>query len=161
MKSARVFFAIAVLATAVPMAAMCGGKATSPDEFRDAVRSTWATYATAVMTGDVAQWMSLWVDDGVKSVDGKPMFIGKDAIQKVRTAAAKAGKYESFEIGITGSYVDQTIGFAYGNYSYILVLASNGATVKAEGKYQTIFRKQADGTWKIWLDSISSNLPAQ
>jgi ketosteroid isomerase-like protein len=116
-------------------------------------------YAKAVKTGDVALFMTLWDANPVKSNQGKPMFIGMDAIQKARTASAQAGTFESFAIGITGTYVDETIGFAYGNYTYTLMPANGGKTVKFEGKYETIFRKQADGTWKIWCDASNSNVP--
>jgi ketosteroid isomerase-like protein len=42
---------------------------------------------------------------------------------------------------------------------YTFVPRSGGGELKGDGKYETIFKRQADGTWKIFRDCFNSNLP--
>ena len=54
-----------------------------------------------------------------------------------------------------------TIGYTSGTYWYDFALKSGGPTSKFEGKVLTMWKKQADGTWKIYRDCFNSNVPKQ
>jgi len=158
-KRTRVLVAIAVLLVAIPLFA--GGQAmaaTSPEAFRAAVKATWARYSDLMMAGDVATWMNLWDVDAGQSPPGAAMRLGKDAIQKAENEFFKVYRFEAFAIKITGTYVDHEMGFAYGNYTYTLVPLAGGDKIPGDGKYETIFRRQPDGSWKIWRDCFNSNV---
>jgi ketosteroid isomerase-like protein len=159
MKQTRILVVIAVFLVAIPIFA--GGEpsaATSPEAFRSAVRDIWATYCNLMKAGDVATWMNLWDADAAQNPPGAPMRLGKDVIQKAENDFFKAFKFETFAIKITGTYVDREMGFAYGHYAFTLVPIAGGDEIKGDGKYETIFKKQADGTWKIWRDIFNSNV---
>ncbi len=163
MKRTRVLFVIAVLVVAIPiLAGAQATAATSPEAFRAAVKAIWVKYSDLMMAGDVATWMNLWDVDAGQSPPGAPMRLGKDAIQKAEEEFFKTYRFGTFAIKIMGTYVDQEMGFAYGNYTYTLVPVAGGDKIPGDGKYETIFRKQADGSWKIWRDCFNSNVaPAQ
>ncbi len=48
-------------------------------------------------------------------------------------------------------------GFARGTYSALMVPKAGEEPVAVDGKYLTIFKRQADGTWKIYRDAFNSN----
>jgi ketosteroid isomerase-like protein len=58
------------------------------------------------------------------------------------------------EIQLSGNF-----GFARGTYSALLVPKAGGEEIPIDGKYLTIFKKQADGTWKIYRDAFNSSVP--
>jgi ketosteroid isomerase-like protein len=159
MKRTRILVVIAVFLVAIPIFAGCEPRAaTSPEAFRSAVRDIWATYCSLMKAGDVATWMNLWDADAAQNPPGAPMRLGKDAIQKAEKDFFKMFKFETFVIKIAGTYVDKEMGFAYGHYTFTLVPVAGGDTVNGDGKYETIFKRQADGTWKIWRDIFNSNV---
>lgn len=49
--------------------------------------------------------------------------------------------------------------FARGTYSVKRTPVAGGETVETDGKYMTIFKRQADGSWKIYRDIFNSNVP--
>ncbi|HEY8745774.1 MAG TPA: hypothetical protein VIU62_22025 [Chloroflexota bacterium] len=52
-----------------------------------------------------------------------------------------------------------TIGYGVGRYTCVCRQAV-GEAAPDSGKYLLVYRRQADGAWKIALDMFSSNLPA-
>ena len=48
---------------------------------------------------------------------------------------------------------------AYARGQYVSDRIVNGAQVRVDGKFLTILRCQADGTWKMYRDCFNSNLP--
>ncbi len=87
------------------------------------------------------------------------MVIGKAAIKRAIDASYKALDWQEFVIHISGTFVDHEIGFAYGNYTLAAQPRSGGPKIMGDGKYETIFRKQSDGSWKIFRDCFNSNVP--
>jgi ketosteroid isomerase-like protein len=47
-----------------------------------------------------------------------------------------------------------------GTYSMTTSAPKGKKPVTDKGKYVTVFRKQADGTWKVVADVTNSDLPA-
>jgi ketosteroid isomerase-like protein len=63
-------------------------------------------------------------------------------------AANKVGVARSGELGYTS-----------GTYDFSMKDAS-GKIISDKGKYVTVWKKQADGTWKVLLDTYNSDLPS-
>jgi len=60
-------------------------------------------------------------------------------------------------IKVEDAQVAGDFGFAHGTF-FVSVTPKGGGAVKSKvGKYLTIFKKQADGSWKIYRDSVSFN----
>jgi ketosteroid isomerase-like protein len=142
------------------LAAGCAttGKA-DPDDFAAIVKSTWDKYSAYMTAGDAEGWIALWDEEGVQLPPGKPMVVGKPAIKEAIQAGYAANKWETFEIQISGTFVDHEYGFVYGNYRYTVTPRTGGPRVLGDGKYETIYRRQADGSWKIFRDCFNSNKP--
>jgi hypothetical protein len=132
---------------------------TSPQAFEQVVKDTWVTYSNLWIAGDIDNWIKLWDSGGVQLPPGSPMKMSVAEIAKSSKDAQAAYKWTKFVISISGTFVDKTYGFAYGNYTYTFEPRAGGAAITAEGKYETIFKRQADGSWKIFRDCFNSNVP--
>jgi ketosteroid isomerase-like protein len=134
------------------------GKA-NPETFAAYVESTWEGYSAYMISENADGWIELWDDDGVQLPPGAPMVIGKAAIKRAVDASYEALDWQEFVIQISGTFVDHELGFAYGNYTFTAQPRSGGPKILGDGKYETIFRKQSDGSWKIFRDCFNSNVP--
>ena len=124
---------------------------------KDAIKEIWNQYTSTLIAGDLDRWITLWIDDGIQMPPGAPPNIGKETIY------AFVGGYppvtemvvNSEEVREAGDW-----GFSRGNY-WLVMAPKEGETVKAEGKFLTVFEKQADGSWKIARDIFNYNAPSQ
>jgi ketosteroid isomerase-like protein len=160
MKKLWVFLLIAALGgSLVGLAGCVSTPKTSPQAFEQAVKDIWVQYTNSWMAGDVDRWIQLWDVGGVQLPPNSPMKMNVAEIKKSSEAAQAAYKWKTFVINISGSFVDETYGFVYGNYVYTFAPRAGGAELTGDGKYETIFKKQANGSWKIFRDCFNSNLP--
>ena len=129
------------------------------DAFRTAVRNIFDTYSAANIAGDTVSYISLWDEDGIKMGPNKPAVQGRPAIEKLKRKGAQKWNYESQDIKIEETRVAGDWGFARGTYTGTLTSKSGSKTINVDGKYLTIFKRQADGSWKIFRDCFNSNVP--
>ncbi len=109
-----------------------------------AIKEKMHQYAIAINTGDFDSWISLWTDDGVQMPPGIPSRIGKRQIQ---TAMKPVFDQFILKMAITNQElkVCGDFGFARGIFTESMVPKAGGRTEKYDGKYLSIFEKQADG----------------
>ncbi len=151
-----------VLLLAAAMLGLTGCASTpkgDPAAFEQTVRAIWVDYSKYILAGDAENWIKLWDAGGVQLPPGSPMKMSVAEIKSSIAAGLSAVKYTTFVINISGTFVDHDYGFAYGNYKYVFAPSGGGDQVVGDGKYETIFKRQADGTWKIFRDCFNSNLP--
>ena len=49
--------------------------------------------------------------------------------------------------------------FVYGTYSMVMTVSEGEEPANDRGKYIEIWRRQADGSWKVALDIFNSDMP--
>ena len=116
----------------------------------------WSKVASA---GDVTKTLSYWADDAILMSGGQPTLNGKEAIKKMVE--------ESFKIpGFKISWDPQTaVVSESGDMAYLIensqitLRDSTGKSIVENSKAVSIWRKQADGSWKNVVD-ISTPEPA-
>jgi steroid delta-isomerase-like uncharacterized protein len=117
-------------------------------------------YAVGLNTGDLELWLSLHADDVVKMPPNAPSIFGQDAL---RAKMEPAFDNFTFEMALypEETQVSGDLGFARGNYTVSMTPKAGGETIISmpDGKYSTIYKRQADGPWKILIDCYNSNLP--
>ena len=150
----------AALAALVSLSGCATMKGASPDAFRKAVEGTWEKYSAAINTGDADSWIALWDENGVQLPPDSPPIQGKAAIDAANRPGF-ADPIEEFTI-----YLDETVaaggyGYARGTYSFVLPASADSPRLFFEGKYLTIYKRQADGTWKIYRDCFNFNGPPE
>ncbi len=118
-------------------------------------------WSQAASTGNVDKTVNYWADGAVLISAGQPALNGKEAIRKMIE--------ESFKVpGFKISWQPQTVDVsASGDMAYIIEDSqvsfsdSTGRVITENNKVVTIWRKQADGSWKNVVDISTPAAPAQ
>ena len=117
---------------------------TAADE--DAILKIWSTYTEARVAGDAETWLSLWDEEGVRLPPGA------QAVDFATFAPGTAERFAkppaSMEIKSEEIVVTDDWAFSRGNFTVNEAL---------EGKFLTIFRRQDDGSWRIYRDAFNFN----
>jgi len=129
-----------------------------------AIEEVLNQYTVAMNTGDLELWLSLHADDVVKMPPDEPAIFGKEELR-----ANNEPVFNNFTLEMVlypeEAQVDGELGFAWGNYTLSLTpiitnsQKAGGDTAYLDGKYLTICKRQADGSWKIYIDCYNSNVP--
>ena len=122
----------------------------------EAIETIWRIYSGARVANDSEFWLSLWDEEGIQMPPGAPAR-GKDILDKVIPDAFASGSVSSMniypeEINVAGSW-------AYSRGTYDSERVVEGKTVRVDGKFLTILKRQPDGTWRIYRDCFNSNVP--
>ena len=132
--------AIAVIGT-VPVSASAD---TAADEA--AILKIWSTYTAARVEGDAETWLGLWDKDGIRMAPGAPAV--DYATFAPGTSERFANPPASMEINSEEVVVADSWAYSRGTFT---------VNDTVEGKFLTIFRRQEDGSWRIYRDSFSMN----
>jgi ketosteroid isomerase-like protein len=115
-----------------------------------AIRAADAAWSQAAKSAD--GMLPFYADDATILAPNAPMASDGDSRRKAITAlfampgAALSWQATKVEVARSGD-----IGYSLGTYEMTMNDAS-GTPVSDRGKYTTIWRKQADGTWKVVVD---------
>jgi len=152
----RVSFSLLIAAAA--LAAGCSqAPAPAPLDTRKAAEAAIAAagnaLAQAAEAKDLDKCMSFYVDDPVLFVPGAPAVVGKDA---VRQAFQGFLGVQSLKLETSGVIIDVAaagdLAMERGSYSNTITDAK-GKTTTETGKLVLVWKKQADGSWKIAADT--------
>jgi ketosteroid isomerase-like protein len=116
------------------------------------VRQVGEAYLAAIRSGDVDAMMANWVDDPTVLPPNAPGLRGRDEVRawaeafqnRVRVLEAK---FTESEVTIGGDLATERLAF-----TMTLEPAAGGQPVTVTGKGIHVYRRQADGTWKLSLD---------
>jgi len=108
---------------------------------------------------DMAKFASYYADDATLMLPNEPILHGASNIKAAMSAIMQdknfALSWESQKIEVSGD-----LGYSQGTYSMTMSDPKTGAPATDKGKYLTVFKRQADATWKAIEDIINSDLPA-
>src|ERR1700680_1696289 len=124
-----------------------------------AIRAADAAGLKAAQAKDVAGATANYADDASWLPPHAPIVQGKEAI---RSAWAQLLTIPGLTIDwqITKVEVSRAGDMAYTLYKYEMTMgAPNGAPIQDSGKDMAVWKKQADGTWKMVADTFNSDLP--
>lgn len=118
--------------------------------------STWS--ALSAEGKDIDKIVSYWTDDAVVVPPGQPIVKGKEALKKF---VEESMKIPGFSISWKSSDIhfspDGKLAYLYGeNITHIN--DSTGNRISIPGRGYSIWRKEADGSWKCVVD-IFNNPP--
>ncbi len=140
------------------------GCATQPKtnlaDFRETVDKSLKSYGQALVNKDTEAWLALHDENVIKMPQDSMPVVGMDALRAdinmgMEMVDILEFKTESKEYELFGD-----LGYARGFYSVERRLRKTGQKLpRFEGKYFTVYRRQPDGSWKIYRDIYSSNLP--
>lgn len=111
-----------------------------------AILEIWATYSAARVAGDAKTWLDLWDEEGIRMPPGVPA---------VDFATFAPGTPERFTNSPASMEVKPEEVVVTGGWAYSRGTFTVNDTV--EGKFLTIFRRQDDGSWRIYRDAFNMN----
>ena len=125
-----------------------------------AIKDTEVAWAKSAAAKDADKFASVYTDDGSLLLQDTPAINGKDAIGK---AIKGMMSDPNFALSFHGARWDVAksgeMGFSQGTYTMTMTNPKTKKPAPEKGKYLTIFKKQADGTWKAVEDMVSSDGP--
>lgn len=124
-----------------------------------AVNAVRDAYAAAFKAGDATALAALYTSDALSQPNMQPTSTGADGI-----AAGYKGFFDAYTIAdfaLTGTKteVSGNLGYDLGTFRLIGVPKAKGDTLKSEGRYVVVLRKQGDGAWKLVTDIDNVTAP--
>lgn len=114
-------------------------------------------WSKAASVKDSASFATFYADDATVMIPNEPAFKGMKDIQAVMTPMMQD---PNFKMSFTTDKVEVSgvLGYTQGAYS-LTTTARDGKPHEDKGKYLTVWKKQADGSWKALEDIFNSDLP--
>lgn len=126
---------------------------------RQAIEQANAKFIDAMIRGDSAGMIANYADDAVVMDPGTPAARGRGEIgarfaRKIQSAKVSDEKAITTSVDVAGDYAIET-----GTFD-VTFTPKGGTLTHDKGKYLTVWKKQADGSWKIYRDINNSDGPA-
>jgi ketosteroid isomerase-like protein len=131
----------------------------SNDKEVEAVRAADAAWMKVYHAKDLDKSLSFLDEQGSMLVSNAPIATGKAALAKA-IAQDFAGGTLTWRGNKAGVARSGDLAYTSGTYEWILN-DSSGKTASDKGKYLTVWKKEADGSWKVLYDMFNSDLPAR
>ena len=152
----------AAVALAVIVAGCTQAPPPAPPDTRPAdtkaIQDLETAWSQSFATKDVSKITAFYADDASVYMPGTPVISGIAAIKAAMTPML-ADKNYSLTFASTGMDVANSgdIAYSHGSYTETSTDPKTKKAVTVNGKYVTVFGKQADGGWKAIQDSISND----
>ena len=124
-----------------------------------AINVLYEKWVRGVNTGDLDLFLSVWADDATRMEPDTPAITGKEQIRAHFKAPFEQFNYDTDVYGDSEVQVSGDLAFYRGNYTLALTPKDGGPTTHFDGKWLDILKKQADGSWMVYIDSVSDNAP--
>jgi len=126
---------------------------------RQAIEQANAKFIDAMIRGDSAGMVANYADDAVVMDPGAPASRGRGEIgarfaKKLQSAKVSDEKATTASVDVAGDYAIEA-----GTFD-VTATPKGGKPTHSTGKYLTVWKKQADGSWKIYRDINNSDGPA-
>jgi ketosteroid isomerase-like protein len=117
-----------------------------------------AEFDRCARESDLEAFLSYSMDDVVWMPPSEPVVVGKQAVREWY-----ANFYGTFDIEMTHEVLEtHTFGdvvIARGNASETLTPKAGGSSMSLGAKFLLVFRRQPDGSLKVWRAIANSNAP--
>jgi uncharacterized protein (TIGR02246 family) len=125
---------------------------------RQAIDQGNAKVAEALVKGDSAAIMSMYDNDAVAMMTGQPAWRGQAEITKQGSAFLQAVKLSDVKFNTTSVDLGGDYAIETGTYE-MTATPTGGKPTPDKGKYVVVWKKQADGSWKVYRDISNSDIP--
>ena len=146
--------------TAAPATAtLAGSPAPDVAVVRQAIETANARFDSAAIRGDSAALTAFYADDAILMLSNRPAARGRDAIAKsfggmVSSAKVSTFKLTTQDVIVAGDYAIETGALEMG-----VQAPKGGKPMTTMNKYLVVWKKQADGSYKILRDIANSDQP--
>jgi uncharacterized protein (TIGR02246 family) len=148
----------AATTTSESAAGVAATAATDPNAARQAIDAANARFVEAAKQGDTTVIGTLFAEDAVVMMSNQPAARGIEGARKTFGAMFAPGTVKDFSLKTEDVAVGGDLAVETGTYE-MTMQPPGGREAKDKGKYVTVWKRQADGSWKIIRDIGNSDLP--
>ncbi len=120
-----------------------------------AVRSTYERFTAAWNVGDAAAIVAFYTPAAVRIPPDSAMVSGADALMSGLTTFFGANQYTLDEAPIDDIQMSGDLAVVRGSWRDTAVPRAGGEASQSQGRWLTVWRRQADGSWQITLEMWS------
>ncbi len=120
-----------------------------------AIKEHYDQYLHYVNTDDLDLFISLWADDATRMEPGTQAIVGKENIRAHFKMFFEQFNHKMVMIGETEVQVSGDLAFAYGTVTLSSTPKEEGSVIQTDIKWLDGLKRQADGSWKIYVDCIN------
>ena len=119
---------------------------------RDTIQAREREWSAAFVAGDAAAIANLYTEDGAQIQPAGDWFRGREAItagmkKQLDTLNVTAREDITEEVIVAGEYVVE-----FGHYTLTATSKNGNKPVTGAGRYMVLWRKDADGQWRLHRD---------
>ena len=123
------------------------------------INAAYETWVNGVKAGDLELFLSVFTEDASRMQSEMPSISGKDQMRAYFKELFEqfnldTDVYGDFEVEVANDWA-----FTRGNYILSLTPKDGGPSTHLDGKWLDILKKQTDGSWKVYIDHVSDNVP--
>lgn len=127
---------------------------------KQTIEQTNAKMIDALQRADTTTMLANYDNDAVVMMSGQPAWRGRSEIAAAGSRMFQAVKFSDVKFNSTS--VDVAGDYAIETGTYEMTTTEAGKKpVPDKGKYLTVWKKQADGSWKVYRDITNTDLPAK
>lgn len=163
MKKLKVLISLVLITLGLTLTAACATvKPTDTASAEQAIRQSLKSYGEMLMNKDVDGWVGLHTQGVWKMPQDSPPSIGREVLKNNISRGMQIVDIVKFKVDIREVIIFGDYGYALGYYWTQDKLRETGELLpEFEGKFLTVYQKQADGEWLIYRDIFSSNTPVK
>lgn len=117
-------------------------------------------YVAPFREGRAEDWAMIFADDAVGLHNRRPADVGHVSVQAFGDLVAKTFALSQYDVSITETRIGCDMAWTRGEYQTLMVFRDSGEPAPwgpQKGKFLVVWRKQADGSWKIEADMGNSS----
>jgi uncharacterized protein (TIGR02246 family) len=127
---------------------------------RQAIDASVARSTAAIKAGDAAVVAQEYAPDAHLLTANAPAMVGHAAVSEGLKGWLSSMKVTDMNTTTTDVIVSGDLAVSTGTYTMSMQIP-NGPKIDDKGKFVTVWRRQADGSWKIVRDIMNTDLPQQ
>jgi ketosteroid isomerase-like protein len=155
----RTAFVVVAAVVASCILVSCGPKPPDMAALKKTVDDYNAASRGALMGGNMDAPVAFFTDDGLEMAPNMATAKGKDAIKAMWTQMMSSGaKMTAVDFTTTDLQAGGTVAYEIGTYAMTISVPGMGE-IKDVGKYVSLWRQQADGTWKLRAETWNTDTP--
>jgi uncharacterized protein (TIGR02246 family) len=145
-------------ATSDSAAGVAAASTADAGEARQAIEASNTKFVDAVKRSDSTTVADNYTDDAIVMASGTEAWRGRDAVRKGFTGMMTQAPAKEFSLKTDDVMVGGDLAVETGSYE-MTVQPKGGKEMKDKGKYVVVWKRQADGSWKIVRDIFNSDVP--
>lgn len=153
----QALLACLALAGCAARQASTSGSARDVAAIRTQIERNAAQFAETFNRGDISALAAMYDTGAVVLAPNAPVMRGRQNVEALWSGARQQG-FKT--LSLTVQSVESLGAHAIELGSYTLVIQPAGQTETTDrGKYMVIWKRQADGSWKLYRDMFNSSMP--